>query len=381
MKRFSIFLLTIIAVIGFSSCEHDDDVVFTAQPDAEGVSFTSAFSANYTLNSAASDNLAERFVWNEVDFGAPTTITYELQGSASQDFSSFDLIGSTSETNLGVTIGQMMSLAADAGLDNDPNTEAPNTGNIYFRVKAYAGNDGGNGLSETSEAAAITVTLPEQGEEEEPVKMNLFLVGNATAAGWDNNNNNTPLFRDSENNIFYYEGKFTAGDFKLLETRGMWQPQWGLSDGNLTNSDILGEDPQSFAVDTEAYYSFTVNTDEMTYSFETYDAADAAVYDKLGLVGAGTTVGWPGDDNPTPDILLTKSSFDPHIWYVEGVELSEDGIKFRANQAWDVNWGGGENFPSGQATGDDIIVSKAGTYNVWFNDLTGRYLFIEQTEE
>ena len=63
------------------------------------------------------------------------------------------------------------------------------------------------------------------------------------------------------------------------------------------------------------------------------------------------------------------------------VELSEAGIKFRTNQAWDVNWGGGQNFPSGQSTGDDIMVSKAGTYNVWFNDLTGRYIFIPQAEE
>jgi hypothetical protein len=96
----------------------------------------------------------------------------------------------------------------------------------------------------------------------------------------------------------------------------------------------------------------------------------------IGLVGEGTTVGWPNDDNPTPDIMLTQSSFDPHIWYVKDVQLSEAGIKFRANQTWDVNWGGGENFPSGQATGDDIIVSEAGNYEAWFNDLTGRYIFI-----
>lgn len=117
----------------------------------------------------------------------------------------------------------------------------------------------------------------------------------------------------------------------------------------------------------------------MTYSFDSYDASGAKTYDMIGLVGAGTTVGWPNDDNPAPDIMLTKSDFNPHIWSAKDVELSEAGIKFRANQDWTVNWGGGENFPSGKANGDDIIVSKAGTYDVWFNDLTGRYIFIEQT--
>jgi len=386
MKRFSIFLLTMIALIGFSSCEHDDDVVFTAQPDPEGVVFTSSFAGNYTLSSAASNNLAERFVWSDVDFGAPTTVTYELQGSPSQDFSSFDVIGTTSETNLGVTVAQMMSLAADAGLDNDPATEdMPNTGSVYFRVRAYAGTDGGNALEEISEPAALNVTLPEDVEEGGETKMNLFFVGDATAPGWDNNNNNIPLFRDSENdNVFYFQGRFAGGEgvegFKLLSMRGAWQPQWGLSEGNFTNSEILGGDPSAFPVDTDAYFNFSVNTEDMTYTFEEVDASGAANYDVIGLVGEGSSVGWPGDDNPTPDIQLTQLNFDPHIWYAESVTLTDGPIKFRANLAWDTSWGGGENFPSGQATGDDIMAS-AGTYEVWFNDLTGRYIFIPLEEQ
>jgi len=385
MKKLSIFLLTMITLIGFSSCEHDDDVVFTAQPDPEGVVFTSPVAANYTLSSAASNNLAERFVWNEVDFEAPTTVTYELQGSTEQDFSDFNVIGTTSETNLGVTVAEMMSLAADAGLDNDPATEdMPNTGTIYFRVRAYAGNGSGNSLEEISEVISVNVTLPEDVEEGEPAKMDLFLVGDATPTGWDNTatSNNYPLFRDSANdNIYFYTGKFNAGGIKVIEQRGAWAPQYGGENGSLIyRATEADPDPSPVTVDSEGYYTFTINIEEMTYSLESYDASGATEYDQIGLVGAGTTVGWPGDDNPTPDILLTQSSVDPHIWYTEAVELSEDGIKFRANLAWDTSWGGGENFPSGQATGDDIMAS-AGTYEVWFNDLTGRYIFIPLEQE
>jgi len=374
-----------ITLIGFSSCEHDDDVVFTAQPDPEGVVFTSPVAANYTLSSAASNNLAERFVWNEVDFEAPTTVTYELQGSTEQDFSDFNVIGTTSETNLGVTVAEMMSLAADAGLDNDPATEdMPNTGTIYFRVRAYAGNGSGNSLEEISEIISVNVTLPEDVEEGEPAKMDLFLVGDATPTGWDNTatSNNYPLFRDSANdNIYFYTGKFNVGGIKVIEQRGAWAPQYGGENGSLIyRATEADPDPSPVTVDSEGYYTFTINIEEMTYSLESYDASAATEYDQIGLVGAGTTVGWPGDDNPTPDILLTQSSVDPHIWYTEAVELSEDGIKFRANLAWDTSWGGGENFPSGQATGDDIMAS-AGTYEVWFNDLTGRYIFIPLEQE
>ncbi|MCB7480725.1 SusF/SusE family outer membrane protein [Christiangramia sediminis] len=386
MKKFSIFLLTIIAFVGFTSCEHDDDVVFVAQPDADGISFVNSTAATYTLTNQTGSNIAERFVWSEVEFDAPTTVTYELQGSTTSDFSNADIIGTTSENNLAVTVSQMMSLAADAGLDNDPTTEeAPNTGSIFFQVRAYAGTDGSNGLNATSEPISVNVTLPEAAEEGEPAKMDLFLVGDATPTGWDNTatSNNYPLFRDSANdNIYYYTGKFTAGGVKVIEQRGAWAPQYGGENGSLIyRATEADPDPSPITVDSEAYYTFTINIEEMTYSLEPYDASAATEYDQIGLVGAGTTVGWPGDDNPTPDILLTQSSVDPHIWYTKDVELSEDGIKFRANLAWDVNWGGGENFPSGQATGDDIIVSSAGTYNVWFNDLTGRYIFIPVGEE
>ncbi len=381
MKKLSILLMAFVAFVGLNSCSSDDDVVFIAQPDPEGINFTNSFNESYILTPATSGNIAERFVWNTVDFDVPTNITYQLLGSASADFSNPDIIGSTGENNLGVKVSQLNSLATDAGLDNDASTEAPNSGLVYFQVRAFAGTDGGNGLSETSEVKSITLILPEG--EAEAALQNYFLVGDGTEAGWSNNNNNTPLFRDGANpDLYYFTGRFTLPEdvddqqgFKFLETLGAWQPQWGLDGDNLSSSDILGGDPSAFPVPSDGYYSFSINVDEMSWSFEAYEASAAPTYDKIGLVGAGTSVGWPGDDNPEPDILMTKSSFDPHIWNVQGIELTEGPVKFRANLAWDKSWGGGDSFPSGLATGDDIL-AQAGTYNIWFNDLSGRYLFI-----
>ncbi|APG59178.1 SusF/SusE family outer membrane protein [Christiangramia salexigens] len=382
MKKFSIFLIAMIALIGFTSCEHDDDVVFVAQPDPEGVIFTNNFSENYTLLAAASANLAERFVWNEVDFDAPTTVTYELQGSASSDFSDFNVIGTTSQTNMAVSVGQFMSLAKDAGLDNDPATEdMPNSGSIFFRVRAYAGTDGSNGLAETSEVKSLTVTLPEIGEEAEEAKVNLFLVGDATAAGWDNNNNNTPLFRDAENsNLYYFQGKFKAGAFKLLEIRGLWQPQWGTNDGStLAVNPGDGTDPGVFAVDAEGYYSYTFNLEDMTFTKDALDASGAATYNSIGVIGSATPGGWDTDTD------MTQSTFNPHIWYISSMELTgEDGeFKFRANDDWADNWGTPTIGLSGQANygAGDNMKAAPGTYEIWFNDLDGRYILIPLGEE
>ena len=81
MKKLSILILALVALTGFNACTTDDDVVFIAQPDAEGISFINTFSSMYILTNATADNTAERFVWNEIDVDVPTNLTYEVQGA------------------------------------------------------------------------------------------------------------------------------------------------------------------------------------------------------------------------------------------------------------------------------------------------------------
>jgi hypothetical protein len=381
MKKFSILFLAFVALLSFNACTQDDDIVFVAQPDPEGIQFSNSFQSSYMLPSGNPDNLAERFVWNEVDFEAPTTITYELQGSANESFGDFMVIGTTGSNNLGVTIGQMRALAEDAGLDNDPETEMPNTGTVYFKVRAFAGEGAGNALEEFSETLSINLELPEAEEEGEETKTELYLVGDATEAGWDPDNNNTPMLRDPENdNMYSFSGYFNAGAVKFVEGTG-WAPQYGIDENNnlvyrATEDD---PDPSAIAIETAGYYTIEVNLDDLTYSVTEIDASSAETYDSIGIVGDGTSVGWPNDDNPSPDIEMTQSEFDTHIWYAENVVLTDGPFKFRANFAWDVNWGGA-SFPTGETTGDDIQAT-AGTYDVWFNTLDESYILIPQVEE
>lgn len=374
MKNLSILILAFITLTGLQSCSSDDDVVFIAEPDPEGITFTNSFSSTYILTPATATNTAERFVWNIIDVDVPTNIVYELQGSTSESFDDFTVMGTSSDNNLAITVQQLLDLAEEAGLDNDPTTEdMPNTGTLYFRVVASAGSAGE--LAHTSEVQMINVMLPEAEDSGETFKY-FYFVGNATPDNWNNNANNFPLFRDATNpDVYYYTGKFLAGEFKLLEVLGQWQPQWGLDNGNLTSSDILGSDPGAFVIESEGYYSFSVNVDEMTYTLEPYDASGAAVYSTIGYLGNATAGGWDADTD------LTQSAFNPHIWYATDVSLTDGEMKFRAADAWDVNWGGDTPL-AGKATmnGPNIPVIE-GVYDIWFNDLTGRYLLIPQVEE
>lgn len=379
MKKTIFIFVALLSVLGFNACSEDDDFTFVARPNPEGIAFENTFLESYPLSVANGDNLAERFVWNKTDFGVPSPVKYELQASTTEAFEAEEVVASDLTTNnYGVTVSYLLNLAGQAGLDNDPDTEAPNTGSLYFRVKAYVGDAGGD-TEQLSSVIALPIVLTEDSEGGVEMKPLMFLVGDVTAAGWSENNNNTPLFRDGENDqIFSFTGRFAgSGDtegFKILETLGEWQPQWGLDGAALSNSDLLGGDPSAFPVSTDGYYSLSINKEDMSYTFEAYDAAAAPTYGSIGILGDATADGWDADQD------LTPTAFDPHIWVIEGIELTDGHVKFRVGDLWDVSWGATTPL-SGQGSlgGPDIPVT-AGVYNVWFNDLDGRYILIPQQQ-
>lgn len=377
MKKLSILILTLITTFAFNACSSDDEVVFVAQP-AEGIAFTNSFSSSYTLSQTTLTDIAAHFVWNPVDYSVSTNENYELQASITETFDTPVIIGSTSNDSLDVTVQQLWDLAEKAGLDNDPATDTLNTGSLYFRVIASAGTQGE--MATISETQTLNIILVEVIGGEEESFTYFYTVGDATAAGWDPNNNNTPLFRDpTHKDTYYFSGRFAGGPdvegFKLVEILGEWQPQWGVDDsGNLSNSTILGADPKSFTVTSDAYYSFSMNVEDMTFSFEEIDASNAATYLTIGLIGSATPTGWDSDTD------MTQSTFNPHIWYINGIVLIDGELKFRANDAWDVSWGSDTPLTGLGTLGGPNIPATEGTYDIWFNDLDGRYMLIPQGE-
>lgn len=363
MKKFSIFLLTIIAFVGFTSCEHDDDVVFVAQPDADGISFVNSTAATYTLTSQTGSNIAERFVWNEVDFDAPTTVTYELQGSSDLAFSSFDVIGTTGENNLGVTVSQLMSLATEAGLDNDPETEMPNTGDIYFRVRAYAGTDGSNGLNATSEVMALTVVLPEATVDGGGELPKIYVTGNfgaasGYAADWSPEAG-VPLAASAEGKTDY-EGfiymNVDAPEYKFLPQNTGWDGDYG--DAGAENGDYTeallqdGEVNAGTPDGTGGYFLVKADTEALTYSLTETN---------WGVIGNATPTGWDSDTDMTYDAenVVWTLTLD-----LTAQEAPDNGIKFRANDAWDLNLGDTGADGTMEFGGENIGVPESGNYTI-----------------
>lgn len=90
--------------------------------------------------------------------------------------------------------------------------------------------------------------------------------------------------------------------------------------------------------------------------------------------------GWPGDSgNPGPTDLHQMSTTNGVNWTLATITLTtyqpNGGIKFRANNAWVINWGSA-SFPTGTApVGGNNINCTAGTYSVTFNSNSGAYAF------
>src|SRR5690606_30479648 len=153
--------LLFLSLAAFTGCIEDDSLTYIAEPTGD-LAFTNAFLPLYTLSPATASNIGERFTWDDANFDIQTNVTYELQKSIIGDFTDMEVVGSTSENSLTVTIGDLLTYANEAGLDNAPATvDNPDTGNVYFRLKASLGTEAS--MEIISDPQSLTLFLPASG--------------------------------------------------------------------------------------------------------------------------------------------------------------------------------------------------------------------------
>ena len=109
----------------------------------------------------------------------------------------------------------------------------------------------------------------------------------------------------------------------------------------------------------------------LLFLFITFTGTAQDVYPSVGIVGPATpNANW---DVSVPMELQFQDN--PHQWMLT-IRLTQGELKFRANDSWDVNWGGGK-LPTGTASRSEsnIYVPSPGYYTIYFNDATGAYHF------
>ncbi|MHA7842338.1 MAG: SusE domain-containing protein [Winogradskyella sp.] len=352
MKKISILGLFIFALISFNSCETEDDVVFTTQ-DPEGFVFTNSTQDNYILSTATSGNLGERFTWGNADFGSPTNITYELQRSILGDFSDAVVVSSSIGNEIAMSIGQMMTVATEAGLDNDPDSPAPNTGSFSVRLRAFPG-DTGSGTEAYSDVLVLNVELLESTGSGPGGAMiaELGVVGSgynnwgAYADGY--------FYTTDTPDVFVSYVTLVDGEIKF-RLNNDWGTNYGGSGGTLV------QDGDNIPV-TAGDYKITVDLANLTYDIENYS---------WGIVGSAFN-DW---GNAGPD---AKFYYDYTTdTFKKGVRLMAGEMKIRFNNDWGTNYGDTGADGTIDQDGDNIAVA-AGHYLITL-DLNAGTVTIDDT--
>lgn len=363
----SITVLVLLGLFVLPSCEEDNELIFTAVPSEEGIVFSNDFAANYLLSPELEDNIAERFVWDEADFGAPTNVSYDLQASLSATLDSFDLVGTTTANQISVTIGRLLEYGEALGLDNDPNTTGPdgnpnNEGTVYFRVRAYAGSGTGNATEMQSDIVGLNIELVEQ----EPTGAcdGMFALGDALVdAQWDWG---TALSIPCEQDVLSAKINFTNGIFRFFTTQDDWASglnyPYFVEEGYTIDAnfeDAMDGDNNFMFIGTPGIYELIIDQNAKTITLEESGP--------LWLVGEATPGGW---DWPGATAAFEE---EVDVWTTT-LELNNGTFRFFTAQD---DWDSGLNYPyfaeEGYTIDDNFEDAMDGDNNFMFTGTPGTY--------
>jgi hypothetical protein len=194
-----------------------------------------------------------------------------------------------------------------------------------------------------------------------PEFTSIGIIGSGTAGGWDADQN---LTQDANNNHLW-TGTFTFTDGEAkFRANDAWTNNWG---ANTYPSGTGTQDGANIPVKAGTYF---VRFNDATGEYAFIASNRSAPYSSLGIIGSATPGGWDSDTD------FVQNPSDPYLWS-KLITLVDGEAKFRADDAWTVNWGSAI-FPSGTATQDGAnIPILAGTYFVTFNSGTGEYSFLK----
>jgi starch-binding outer membrane protein SusE/F len=211
------------------------------------------------------------------------------------------------------------------GAGSTPGTLDPNGGNItspagYYKINVNAA---ANPMTYTAVATVWGV------------------IGDATPNGW---NDETALTYNAKLQTWTGGLHLTAGSFKFRANHD-WGYNYGSTGGNAT----LDAGGSNIPVTVVADYAFTLDLSH----------PNAYIYsaNMWGVIGDATPGGWNSDQNmtwnPTTKVFTIT------------VNLVVGAFKFRANDAWDINYGGDINALT--AGGANISITAAGNYTITFD--------------
>ena len=346
MLKQPLYILLSLLVLGFTSCADEEFDPVLSLGDAPELSVMSDVGTTFIIEDSLLDATMATFSWTAGEFGVPVGATYTLQADlASNNFSEpIALAPANSATMATVTYRPVNNFLLSRGVE--PGTAA----DIQVRVIARVGRaDDGNSL--TSEAVTLTVT-PFEAEVELPV---FYVPGAYQSPMWSPGGADVGRLY-SQNDDGFYEGYVNFGpdgsEYKFTP-----EPDWNESYGDVDGDGMLDNEPDNNIQSTATgYHRIQLNFNELTYT---------QTPTEWGLIGSATATGWDSDTDFTVDPETNLLTILAQLGAGEEMEF-----KFRANDAWDINFGDNDGDGSLEYNGGNLSVDEAGMYLITL-DLTG----------
>ena len=194
----------------------------------------------------------------------------------------------------------------------------------------------------------------EPGEDETVYNDYIYLVGADT--DWGTSPIAMPSVKSGENNTSVYKVfAYLTGEFKFKPNADNWDGDWEYSENGKISESGSGNVPAP----DPGYYLVTVDIKALTY--------DLTMISTIGVIGPAQDGAWDTDTDMTWDN-------EKKVWTIT-MDLKADLFKFRANDGWDINWGGTGDDPTPAIIGQNAIrmggqnfsIAEAGKYTIELN--------------
>jgi len=339
MKRITGLTITLFVMLFFTACEDSVGPVIDSNAGSPVLTSPSG-GESYVLNEENADQELLNLSWEAPDFGFQAAVTYIIEMDPEDSgFEEPATFGETNQTSLSMTVREVNERLISAGVPFAVESD------VNFRIRAQVSNSVDDRISEvftlTFTPYEIVIEYPE-----------IYVPGSyQSASGYTSDwspADAPPLYSTSSDNR--YEGYiYVSSDgqmFKFTEER-TWDVNWG-DDGADGTLEQNGADIPVNA----GYYKMNVNLTSMAYTL--LNTTWAVIGDATGSWDTDTDLQYDAEDK---------------IWRTT-MDLSGGEIKFRANDAWDLNYGSANADGTLQEGADNIPVGEAGTYTIEL-DLSG----------
>ncbi len=350
MKNITKSLIALFAIITLS-CNVED---VQDRPVIEGVDSpiltAPADGAAYVLSPDNADNQAERFTWKSANYGGAVEINYTVEMDVKgNNFAKPQELGSVnSENQTSVSVAKMNGAALALGALPFAASD--------FEVRVSSNVGGSDAMISNIVSIVVTPYTTESPK--------LWIPGGYQAAsgyGADWTPSSAPQLQSSGYGKTDFEGYvyFAAANEFLLTPASNFDNKYTKG---ATAGTLLYNGSDNLAIAAAGYYKIQADTNPEKLTYTTTALA-------WGVVGDGTPGGWDADTpmtyNPetkkwTVTVVLTTQAAPDH------------GMKFRANNNWDYNYGDDENDGVLEAGGKNIGTT-AGTYLITLDLSTPRH--------